>query len=94
MLDFTLLDQVLNRVGDVFDWHVRVYPVLIEQVDDIDPEPLERALDKLAAEREKKGKAETLAGVTQKRIIGSLRSHQGTCFSPWSSCSSLGSSAR
>ena len=45
MLDFTLLDQVLHRAGDVFDCHVRVYPVLIEQVDDIDPEPLERALD-------------------------------------------------
>ena len=36
MLDLTLLDQVLHRAGNVFDWHVRVYPLLIEQVDDID----------------------------------------------------------
>src|ERR1700730_3655659 len=47
VLDLTLLDQVLHRAGDVFDRHVRVNPVLIEQVDDIDFEPLERALDSL-----------------------------------------------
>jgi len=45
VLDLALLDQILHRAGNVFDCHVRVYPVLIEQVDDIDPEPLERALD-------------------------------------------------
>jgi hypothetical protein len=32
VLDLTLLDQVLHRTGDVFDRHVRVNPVLIEQV--------------------------------------------------------------
>ena len=47
VLDLTLLDQVLHSAGDVFDRHVRVNPVLIEQVDDIDLEPLERALDGL-----------------------------------------------
>jgi hypothetical protein len=47
VLDLTLLDHVLHRAGDVFDWHVGVNPVLIEQVDDIDLEPLKRALDSL-----------------------------------------------
>ena len=41
--DLALLDQLLHRPGDVLDWHVRVYPVLIEQVDGIDAKPLERA---------------------------------------------------
>jgi predicted thioesterase len=40
-----MLDQVLRRAGDVFDRHVRVNPVLIKRVDDIDLEPLKRALD-------------------------------------------------
>src|SRR6478672_1591735 len=47
VLDLTLLDQILHRAGDVFDRHVRVNSMLIEQVDDIDSEPLERALDGL-----------------------------------------------
>ena len=40
-----MLDQVLRRAGDVFDRHVRVNPVLIKRVDDIDLEPLKGALD-------------------------------------------------
>ena len=37
------LDQVLHRAGDVLDRHVRVDAVLVEQVDDVGPEPLQRA---------------------------------------------------
>jgi hypothetical protein len=47
VLDLALLDHVLHRAGDVFDRHVGVNPVLIEQVDDIELEPLKRALDSL-----------------------------------------------
>jgi hypothetical protein len=43
--DLTLLDQVLHCAGDIFDLHVGINPVLIEQVDDFDPKPLERAFD-------------------------------------------------
>ena len=44
VLDFALPDQVLHRSRHVFDGHVRIDAVLIEQVDGIDPESLERAL--------------------------------------------------
>ena len=33
VLDLAGLNQFLHRAGDVFDRHVRVDPVLIEQVD-------------------------------------------------------------
>ena len=38
------LDQFLHRPGDVLDGHVRVDAVLVEQVDAVGPEPLERRL--------------------------------------------------
>ena len=44
MLNFAFLDQVLHRSRYVFDRHVRVDTVLIEQVDGIDRESLERPL--------------------------------------------------
>jgi hypothetical protein len=44
VLDLAFLNQVLHRSRYVFDRHVRVNPMLIEQVDDIHLEPLERAL--------------------------------------------------
>ena len=47
VLDLALLNQLLHRSRHVFDRHVRVNPVLIEQIDGIDLEPLERALDGL-----------------------------------------------
>ena len=47
MLDLALGDQVLDRAGDVLDRHVRVDPVLVEQVDGLDAEPLQRAVDRL-----------------------------------------------
>jgi hypothetical protein len=48
VLDLAFLNQILHRARHVFDRHVRVNPMLIEQVDDIHLEPLERALDGLA----------------------------------------------
>ena len=47
VLDLALLDQVLHRPRHVLDRHVRVDAVLVEQVDGVDPEPLERALGDL-----------------------------------------------
>ena len=41
------LDQFLHRAGDVFDRHVRVDAVLIEQIDHIGLEALERGLGDL-----------------------------------------------
>ena len=46
-LTLPCLDQLLHRARHVFDRHVRVDAVLIEQVDGLDLEPLERALDGL-----------------------------------------------
>jgi hypothetical protein len=42
--DLALLDQLLHRPPDVFDRHVRIDTVLIEQIDRVDLEPLERGL--------------------------------------------------
>ena len=39
------VDQLLDRAGDVLDRDVRVDAVLVEQVDRVDPEPLQRGLD-------------------------------------------------
>ena len=40
MPDLACLDQLPDRAGDVLDRHVRVDPVLVEEVDAIGPEPL------------------------------------------------------
>jgi len=47
VLDLACLNQFLHGASDVFDRRVRVNPVLIEQVDCVDLEPLERAFDRL-----------------------------------------------
>src|SRR5215475_12710837 len=47
MPDLALLNQFLHRSGDVFDRRVRVDAVLIEKIDGLDPEPLERGLGDL-----------------------------------------------
>ena len=47
VLDLASLNQILHRSRHVFDRHVRVDAVLIEQVDGVDLEPLERALGDL-----------------------------------------------
>jgi hypothetical protein len=47
MLDLALSDQVLHCSRHVFDRHVRVNPVLIQQINCLDLEPLERSLGDL-----------------------------------------------
>ena len=47
VLHLALLDQVFHGSGDVFDGHVRINPVLIEEIDDIGLEPLEGGLGDL-----------------------------------------------
>src|SRR5262249_11462262 len=47
MPDLALLNQFLHRSGDVFDWGVRVNTMLIEKIDGLDPEPLERGFGDL-----------------------------------------------
>ena len=43
VLHLALLDQILHRSGDIFDRHVRIDAVLIEEVDDVGLQPLERS---------------------------------------------------
>src|ERR1019366_5145673 len=45
VLDLACLNQFLHGTRDLFDRHVRIHPVLIQQVDGFDFEPLERAFD-------------------------------------------------
>ena len=47
VLDLALLNQLFHRAGDLFDRHVRINAVLVEEVDGLDLQPLERALDSL-----------------------------------------------
>ena len=42
MLDLALPDQLLDRAGDVFHWHSQIDSMLVEQVDAVGLEPLER----------------------------------------------------
>ena len=47
MLDLALLNQVFHRSGDVFNGYVGINPVLIEQIDGIHFEALQRAFGNL-----------------------------------------------
>jgi hypothetical protein len=47
MAHFAGLDEVLDRARDVLDRHVRVHPMLVEEVDDIRPQPLQRRIGNL-----------------------------------------------
>src|ERR1017187_263364 len=47
MLYLTLLNQILHRSSHIFDWHLRVNAVLIEQVDRVHSQSLQRALHSL-----------------------------------------------
>jgi hypothetical protein len=67
VLDLTLLNQFLYRSCHVFDWHVWINPVLIEQVDCLNLEPFDRALD---------GLLDVLRSAIQARHT---RSRIGTC---------------
>ena len=43
--NLALRHQVLDRAGDVLDRHLRVDPVLVEEVDAVGPKALEHAFD-------------------------------------------------
>ena len=45
ILDLAFLNQLPDRARHVFDRHVWVHAMLVEQVDVVAPEPLERCLD-------------------------------------------------
>jgi hypothetical protein len=47
VLDLALLNQDLHRSCHIFDWHLGVNAVLIEEIDDVGLEPFERLLDML-----------------------------------------------
>src|SRR4249919_196478 len=47
VLHLAFLNQVFHRSRDVFNRHLRVHPVLIEEVDRLDPETPERGLGDL-----------------------------------------------
>src|SRR5437588_10087953 len=47
VLHLAFLNQVLRRSRHVFNGHVRIDAMLIEQIDGVDPEPSQRALDGL-----------------------------------------------
>ena len=47
MLDLAFADQVLDRAGDIFDRHVRVDAMLIEEIDDARLQSLERRFSHL-----------------------------------------------
>ena len=47
MFDLALPDQFLYRSSHIFDRHIRIDAVLIEEIDDIGPESLERGLGHL-----------------------------------------------
>jgi len=46
-LHLALLNQLFHRSRHIFDWHVRVNPVLIEKIDDVGLEALQRGLGDL-----------------------------------------------
>src|ERR1700730_13549943 len=43
VLDLAFVYQILHRAGHVFDWHVGINTMLVEQIDNIGPESFERS---------------------------------------------------
>jgi hypothetical protein len=48
MPDLAFRDQLLDRARHVLDWHVRVNAMLVEEVDGLDTQPLQRRVAHLA----------------------------------------------
>jgi hypothetical protein len=44
MADFSLRDKVFYGAGDVLHWHIRIDPVLVEQIDAVGLEALQRSI--------------------------------------------------
>ena len=70
MPDLAFVNQVFDRTGDVFDWHVRVDAVLVEEVDPIGLEPLQRRLGHLANVRRPAVQPHQLAVVELEAELG------------------------
>ena len=47
VLDLTFLNQILYRCRHLFDWHVRINAMLIEEIDGIGVDSLERGFGDL-----------------------------------------------
>ena len=87
-LTLPCLDQLLHRPGHVLDGHVRIDPVLIEQVDAVGLEPLERRfrdfLDVLGAAVQARLLA--VASMLNPNLVAiTTRSRTGASASPTSS---------
>ena len=48
MLHLAFLDQTLDRAGHILDWHARVDPMLVEEINHLDTQPLQRRVTHLA----------------------------------------------
>ena len=48
MFHLALADELLDRARHVLDWHIEIDAMLVEQVDDLDAEPLQRRVADLA----------------------------------------------
>src|SRR5713101_7707244 len=70
VLDLALLNQLLHRPGHVFDGNVRINPMLVEQINRADFEPLERGLDDLLDVLRPAVQAALLAAVTIESELG------------------------
>ena len=72
--DLALAHEVGEPADGILDRHVRIDPVLIEQVDRVDPEPLERPLDRRARIGGAAVDADDLSAVEPEAELG--RDHQ------------------
>ena len=72
-------DEVADGAGDILDRHVGIDPVLVEQVDGLDAEPLQRALDRLA---DTLGPAVDAAVL--RRVSGSMSKPNLVAITTWS----------
>ena len=68
--DLAFANQVFDRTGDVFDWHVGVDAVLVEEVDPIGLEPLQRRLRHLTNVRRPAVQPSLLAVVELEAELG------------------------
>ena len=68
--DLALLNQLFHRPGHVFDGHVRIHPMLVEQINRFDLEPFERCFNDLFDVRRLAVQAARFAAVTIETKLG------------------------
>src|SRR4029077_10275266 len=73
VLNLTLLNELLHRSRDFFDWHVQIDTMLVEQIDRIHLEPLERRLRDLLDVLRATIEAVPLASISRIRLEAELR---------------------